>query len=186
MLILLRSCVALYQVLLLLITLSSITLCSGPWQPPPVSMLLLFLAEVSWPVPAGSEKGGAARDLPCFSFLCTDSASTCLFRAGVPDVSPWRCVDQSWDRPPLWPGPTFRFAFRGDPWPLWPPAVQGESRGPRCCWWPAATARAGLAALQRPNYPFISTSLGKIMNYWQQGILNFQHGALLLALFVIK
>lgn len=24
------------------------------------------------------------------------------------------------------------------------------------------------------------------MNYWQQGILNFQHGALLLALFVIK
>ena len=84
----LRSHIAPYPVLYLLVMFPTRTHCSGSWQPPPVSALLLFLAQVSRPLPAGSEKGTAARELPCFSFLCVDSAGTCLLGAGVPDVSP--------------------------------------------------------------------------------------------------
>lgn len=84
----LRSHITPYQILSLLIMFPTRTHCSGFWQLPPVRALLLFLAQVSQRLPAGSEKGSAARELPCFSFLCIDSAGTCLLGAGVPDVSP--------------------------------------------------------------------------------------------------
>lgn len=126
----LGSHIAPYQVLYLLIMFPTRTHCSGSWQPPPVSAVLTFLAQVS------RQWGGQCcrRAAMVFSsLLSTDSAGSCLLGAGVPDVSPRRCVDQSWDRSSLWPGSALRSALRGHSRPLRSPAVQGKSWGPSCC-----------------------------------------------------
>lgn len=84
----LRSHITPYQVLCLLIVFPTRTHVLGSCQPPPVTVLLLFVAQVYHPSPAVSEKGSTARALPCFPFFRIDSAGTCLLGAGVPDVSP--------------------------------------------------------------------------------------------------
>ena len=87
-----------------------------------------------------------------------DSAGARVLRAGVPALPSWRRLDKGRNRPPLWPQPPLWPTFCRYPWPVWPPAVQGELV-PCICMCASPQARQATSFMPFFSHTFVSLSL---------------------------